>query len=456
MEEQKKKIRKGANKEVVNPQAPYIIQELTLIAPNRQAKDILSLKESVVLAESVYFPNRVKLYDLYHDVYSMDGYLRGIVQKRIDNVLNKTLRFIGKDGKINDDITKVIQSKHGRDLITKIIESKIWGISGVEFIVGDQLCFNEIPRKHIKPEKGLITKSQYGVNPENNFEYEEMPFVWVMGEKKDLGLLLACSMYAIYKRGTFGDYAQFVEIFGQPVRIMKYDAYDTQTKTQLQQTLNSSGSALAMMIPKQAEFEMMDGKTSNSDGKLQLGLIEACNNEMAIAILGNTETTTSSKSSGYAQSVEHGHQQDEITKSDLAFVVNMLNSDKFLAILKSYGFQVDGGTFQFEIELDVDKLKVRMEIDTFVSTKVPVGDDYWYQTYGIEKPDNYDELKAKMEVEEEEEEPEPNPDGVQKVPGQKKGKKPVTDPVQLKEPKKKKLMDLFLKGLADFFDQAQQ
>ena len=452
MEEQNKKVKKGVNKEVAKPQAPLIIHDLTVIAPNRQAKDILSLKESVILAESVYFPNRVKLYDLYHDVYSMDGHLRGIVQKRIDNVLNKTLRFIGKDGKINDCITKVIQSQHGRDLISKIIESRIWGISGVEFIVGDQLCFNEIPRKHIKPEKGLITKSQYGVTPENNFEYEKMPFVWVIGEKKDLGLLLACAMYAIYKRGTFGDYAQFVEIFGMPVRIFKYDAYDTQTKNELKRTANESGSALAMMIPKQADFEMLDGKTANGDGKLQLGLIEACNHEMDIAILGNTETTSSSKSSGYAQSKEHGHQQDEITKSDLSFVANMLNSDKFLAILKSYGFQVDGGTFQFELELDVDKLKIRMEIDTFVSTKIPIGDEYWYDTYGITKPDNYDELKAKMKQEEEEEEP----DNTQKIPGQKKTKKPAVEPTQLLESKKKNLLDLILKNLADFFDQAQQ
>ena len=88
-------------------------------------------------------------------------------------------------------------------------------------------------------------------------------------------MILACSMYAIYKRGGFGDFAQYVEIFGQPVRIMKYDAYDTKTKQELKTLLTDSGSSLAMMIPKQAEFEMLDGKTSNGDGKLQIGLKDA-------------------------------------------------------------------------------------------------------------------------------------------------------------------------------------
>jgi hypothetical protein len=424
---------------------PFIIHDLTLVAPDRSSKDIGNLKTSVTLAESIHFPNRVQLYDLYHDILSMDGYLRGIIQKRIDAVLNKKLKFTQKDGKQNDDNTDLIRSQAGRDLITLLMESKIWGTSGVEFIIGDELKFNEIPRKHIKPEKGVITKSQYGVSEENGFAYEDMPFVWVVGKKNDLGLLLACSMYAIYKRGTFGDYAQYVEIFGQPVRIMKYDAYDTKTKQELKTLLTDSGSSLAMMIPKQAEFEMLDGKTSNGDGKLQLGLKDACNQEMAIAVLGNTETTTASKSSGYAQSKEHGEQQDELTVSDLIFVENLLNSKKFKQILKSYGYDVDG-KFEFELDLDLNKLKLRMEIDTFVSSKVPFGDDYWYDTYGIPKPDNYDELKAKMEEKAQEIEATPAPN---KAPGQ------TTKKGQLTETKKQNLMDLLFKGLADFFDPAQ-
>lgn len=428
---------------------PFIVHDLTLVAPDRSSKDIGKLKESVVTAESVYFPNRVLLYDLYHDILSMDGFLRGIIEKRINSVLNKKLKFTQKDGKLNEDLTNLIKSQNGRDLITLLMESKIWGISGVEFIIGDELKFKEVPRKHIKPEKGVITKSQYGLSEENGFCYEDMPFVWVVGKKTDLGLLLACSMYGIYKRGTFGDFAQYVEIFGQPVRIMKYDAYDTKTKQELKGLLDNSGSSLAMMIPKQAEFEMLDGKTSNGDGKLQVSLKDACNEEMAIAILGNTETTVSSKSSGYAQSKEHGEQQDELTVSDLIFVENLLNSKKFIQILKSYGFDVNG-KFEFELDLNLNTLKLRMEIDTFVSSKVPIADDYWYETYNIPKPDNYDELKAKMEEQKNQPVVVDDPNDKNKKPNQKPLKKG-----ELIDTKKQNLADWLLKNLADFFDQAQ-
>lgn len=380
----------------------YIINDLTLVSPDRNRKDIQTLKNSLLSAERISFPNRVQLYDLYHDVLSLDGFLTGLLNKRIKSVLNKKLKFYDKEGNENKEITKLMNSNTGRKLITQIINSEFWGVSGVEFKIGGAFEFEEIPRKHIKPEKGIITKNQYSISEQEAFNYKNMPFVWIIGEKNNLGLLLSCSMYAIYKRGNFGDWAQYVEIFGQPVRIMYYDAYDTNTKQELKKILTDSGTSLAIMLPKQAEFQMMDGKTSNGNGELQKSFKDACNEEMAIAILGNTETTSSSKSSGYAQSKEHAEQQDEIIAADLAMIENHLNSDKFISILKSYGYSVDGGYFQYEIDLNLSKLKLRLEIDLQIANKVPIDDDYWYTNYGIPKPKNYNELiKNKSQKQEE-------------------------------------------------------
>ena len=93
---------------------------------------------------------------------------------------------------------------------------------------------------------------------------------------------------------------------------------------------------------------------------------------------------------------------------------------------------------------------MKIEIDTIVSTKVPVGDDYWYTTYGIPKPDNYDELKAEMQ--EAKKEIETIPSYKSKTPGP---DNKVKDKKVLLDTKKKNLFDTILKNLADFFDQAQ-
>lgn len=384
----------ATNVELGKDAKPPIIQELTIVSPDRSRKDVGKLKAALELAESIHHPSRTRLYDIYHDIVTIDGHLSGIIQKRIMGVTNKAITFLDKSGKKVDDMDALINSNKFNRLIELLIEQKIWGVSGVEFIVGKELDYAEIPRKHIRPEIQQIVRSQYDYQ---GTPYADLPFVWVIGGAYELGKLLQCSMYALYKRSGFGDFAQFVEIFGQPVRIIYYDAHDTATKQELSRLLNESGSSLAMMIPKQAQFEMLDGKTSNCDGKLQIALIQACNNEMSIAILGNTETTASSDSSGYAQSETHAGQQADITKGDIKYVQNMLNEPKFIAILRSYGYPVDGGHFEFEQETNLEELTARFELESKVAEKVPVSDDHWYETYGIPKPDNYDELKRKAE-----------------------------------------------------------
>lgn len=373
-----------------------VVQEMHLVSPDRNRKDVATLKQALQRAESIQLPNRVALYDLYHDIVTLDGHLEGLITKRVGAVLNKTLKYVDKAKEKVEAFDELIFSNKFSNLIKLIIESKLWGISGAEFIVGEKFDFKPVPRKHIRPEQRIVTLSQY---QSTGISFDDLPFVWVMGEPDDLGILLRCSLYALYKRSGFGDYAQFVEIFGQPVRVIYYDAYDTKTKGELRNLLNESGSSLAMMIPKQAQFEMLDGKTSNGNGNLQINFIKACKEEMSVAILGNSETTTSSTSSGYAQAKEHGDQQLEITKSDLAFVQNMLNEPQFIEILKSYGYPVeDDGCFEFEMELDLDTLAKRLGIDVAIAEKVPIEDDYWYFTYGIPKPKNYDELKAQQEA----------------------------------------------------------
>jgi hypothetical protein len=423
---------------------PIMVNQIIIRPVDRSTKDIESWRSAHRYAEQSISAHRTRLYDLYSDI-ELDGHLAGITQKRIDAVLNKKLRF-EVNGKKVDEMDHVIRSTAFRKVVRLLIEKKFWGISGMEFIPGEKLQVVEIPRKHIKPQLKVISKEQNG---EEGFPYEQLQHVWITGDPNDLGLYLKCAPYAIYKRGDLADWAQYVEIFGQPVRVIKYDAYDLKTKMELQTVLDESGGALALMIPKQADFELKDGKQSNGTGELQERLMIACNNEMSVIILGNTETTSSSKSSGYAQAQEHGKQQVQVTLSDLEDVLNELNSDQFLSILQSYNFPASGGNFLFEKEIDLEALNVKKDIDLAIAGKVPVADDYWYEKYDIPKPDNYDELRRKMDerataagVDPEEDDEDP---ALPKPPGKKGATKK-------KEPKQQATLSGWEKLRADFID----
>ena len=375
-------------------QPTIIVNDITTVAPDRRSKDIATLRSAIESAERIQLPNRYRLYDLYHDVVTIDGHLSGIMEKRTKAVTNKELRFVDSQGRQVDALTELIGTEKFGRLVELVMESVYWGVSGVEFLIGGEFDYLEIPRKHIRPEQGIIVKSQYD---SAGTPLAELPWCWVIGRRNSLGRLLQCSMYALYKRGAFGDFAQYVEIFGQPVRVIRYDAYDKKTQEELRRMMQQHGGSLVMMLPKQADFEMLDGKTSNGTGELQERLIKCCNQEMSIAILGNSETTVSSSSSGYAQAEVHAEQQYEVTKGDLITVLHALNSRYFLGVLRSYGYPVEGGRFEFTKEEDLDRLTKRLNLDLRLADKVPVADDYWYETYRLPKPDNYDELVRQRE-----------------------------------------------------------
>ena len=370
-----------------------VINDMTLVAPRRNRKDIAALKSAVVAAESISLPNRSQLYDIYHDCVTIDGHLSGILAKRRDSVRNKPIRFVNAAGERVDAIDSLISSQQFYDLLGIIVDTAFWGCSAVQFIAGNSFAFSEVPRKHIRIENRQITRFQ---GDTVGIPADDIPGLWLLGRPRDLGALLTCSMYSIYKRGAFGDFSQYVEIFGQPVRVARYDAYDTRTREELRRMCQEAGASLIMMLPKQADFEMLDGKSANGNGELQRNLILSCNEEMSVAILGNSETTTSSQTSGYAQAREHGKQQQEIIRSDMRRVENTLNSPFFLDILARY--PVEGGRFEFEQDIDLSSLTQRANIDMQLLPHIPIGDDYFYDTYGIPKPADYKAQRAEQQA----------------------------------------------------------
>ena len=422
-----------------------IVNEIRIISVDRSMKDIRAWRNALINAESTYYPNRTRLYDLYMDVL-LDTFLAGIIDKRIDTVLNKEICFRKNDTEV-EAMDDLIESAVFRDICNNILQTKFWGITGMEFIPGKQIAFEDIPRKHIKPENGMIVSEQ---SLYEGWKYEGMSNIWVVGKKRDYGILLECSPMALYKKGNFSDWAQYVEIFGQPIRVAKYDANDIKTKLELKKAIDEAGSSLALMLPKQAEFEIMDGKISNADGQLQERLKNACNDEMAIRILGNTETTSNSNGGSNAKAKEHGKQQLEVTKSDMAFLLTQLNSPQFLAILKSYGLPVEGGKFKFEKEIDLEALAKKIVIDEVVAEHEPIDADYWYETYDIPKPKNYEAAKKLHTEAKQPQQPDNN-----NQPGSKPAKKDKAVKQAAKDAKLNAWEKLRL-SMANFFDQAHK
>lgn len=383
----------GVTVKKADPKQPVVIHQITVQPVARTSADIEDYRLAHRVAEYINNPTRNKLYDLY-DEAMLDAQLTGVYDKRLRAVRNKKLRF-RKDGKNVDEMDTFCDSSDLRFIRKLIFDVKAWGLSGLEFIAGRDLAYAEIPRKHIRPHLKAIVKMQSSNTVTEGGYYLENPLLWVVENKEEpLGFLLKAVPWVLYKRGDVGDWAQYISDHGQPSDVYQYEPGDQEGKQQLEKAIEVAAGARRMVIPSTIKYTPSDSKQTNSDGSLQEQFAAYCDQQISILVVGNTETSKSSSSSGYAQSQTHQEQQLEVTTDDLIDELAVLNSPKFLSILKSYGFPVDGGAFYHVEKADPSKLKAMLEIDLKLADKVPLADDYWYETYDRPKPENYEELKA--------------------------------------------------------------
>jgi hypothetical protein len=373
--------------------ANLVFHQLILRNIDRSSKDVGEWRIAHRMAEAVLNPTRRRLWNLFKDV-ELDATIKGTWRKRVSAVANKKL-YVSRNGKKDESFDELIKSKAFRRLRKKRMEEHSHGIIGFEFIPGEKFAWAEIPREHLRPEQQMVT---IDVDGYTGFDYGQNPNIIVCEGEDPFGFLLYAAPYALFKKGNYSDWAQYVEIFGQPVVITKYDGYDEKTRSLLESALENAGSSLRLMLPKQADFEMLDGKTSNGDGRLQETFKNSLNNELLILILGNTETTTSDNGGSNAKSQVHAGQQLEITKDDMEEELMFFNDQKFLNSLQLFGFNTDGIEWLYETEVDSTELKAALEIDEKLEKiGLPLGHDYFYEQYHRPKPANYDELMQKKE-----------------------------------------------------------
>ncbi|HYV92772.1 MAG TPA: DUF935 family protein [Chitinophagales bacterium] len=357
-----------------------LIQRIEITQNKRSAQDIDSWRNAIKSAESTFFPRRTLLYDLYLEIL-LDGHLSAVIDKRKLSVINTPLQFV-KNGKVNDEMTSLVSTENFMFLLALILDSKMWGHSLIELSFVDGVIIPSlIPRKHVVPERGIIIKRQ---SDSEGFSYREFPFtnyLLEVGECNSLGLLMKAAQYIIYKRGGFGDWAQYCELFGMPFRVAKYDGYDEKTRKDLETALQAAGSAAFIVIPKEADLNFIQNNTQGSAILYDM-LVDSCNKEMSKLILGQTMTTEAS--GAYAQAKIHLEVEQEIHFADKLFVKNVLN-DKLVPLLRIHGFNVGNGKFIYHENENIDK-KTRLEMDLKLAEKIKIDDSYFYETYNIPQP----------------------------------------------------------------------
>ncbi|WP_121812783.1 phage portal protein family protein [Mucilaginibacter kameinonensis] len=393
-------ITKKATVTADGTQPSIAITKLDIMPIVRENQDIVKWRNYTRSAES-RVPRRALLYSLYFDVI-LDAQVISVTGKRRDAITTAGWQYVDKDGQPVPEINELIDSIGFAKLLEEIIDSRFWGYSMVDCnIFKDdentwQMTATQFDRRHMRPELGMVAFRQYD---DEGFSIREGVYTQTVleaGEEKDLGLLLSAAQYAIYKRGGLGDWATFVEVFGNQILDAQWDGYDEDQRLLLLDAIEKMGNNGRLVRPKGTEVQFVPNQ-NNATGALQEGFERWLDEQIAKALLGSTETSGTSERTGYAIGKVHADQDEKKNETDTDFVRRILNS-RFRKILKAFGLPYEGG--KFIIPEKKQKLSLTDEINVYVAmaTKLgmPVDHDFIYQRVGMPKPADYDaQMKEK-------------------------------------------------------------
>ena len=349
-----------------------VIQSIVIKAPVRRVYDVGDWRAALRAADN----DRVKqLYDLYEDIM-IDGILSDAVRKRIDAVTNSELTFQDPHGEAVPEITALMDTTAWETLLTEIMHSRIYGRSAVEFSFAPEFSVSPIPPKHIDLARKVILRHD---SDDEGFPFEVDGFLLVLGGRRDFGLLLKAAPYAIYKRGGFGDWSQWLELFGMPQRIGRYSTYDPESRKLLEEAFEKAGSAPYVIIPKEADVET--NQVNSGNGSSYDEFRRACNEEILITILGQTLTTVQGDRGARSLGEVHKEVEEGKNRSDLRFVERVLNQ-RVIPILEARGYPVSGGRFIFPQA--VEQLSVNDLVQ--LSSILDIPQSYLHDKYAIPVP----------------------------------------------------------------------
>lgn len=384
------------------------IQQQVIVVESRpaniEAADIGAWRNAVNSAKQ---GRRAQLYRLYENLLA-DGVFSRAIGKRIEAITNAELVFNDANGDPVPEINELIDTPEFEHLMSEIMQAKAWGVSVIDILAALPFdCFS-VPRRNLELTKKMILPDEFS---DTGMPYEGVPYIFEVNNSDDtLGFMYKAAPYVIYKRGGYGDWAQFIELFGMPFRIAKYSAYDTNTRDELIKSLQLFGGAPYAVIPKEADIEHIETKSS-SNGDLYDRFLDRCDKEILITILGQTMTTVDGSSK--SQSETHKDVEEDINKSDRKFVRRILNRH-LVPILESAGLPVKGGWFVFpeqgESLSTVERLDIALKVK---ENGLAVSDDYIYEVSGVHKPEKGETVSRKAEHTDQ------VPDAGKKVPGSK-------------------------------------
>jgi phage gp29-like protein len=337
---------------------------------------------------------------LFDDMEETDPHLYAEIKKRKSAVLSNDWDVCAPDNPSETELKN-------RETLEDILEN----IEGFEHSMMDLLSGigygfaaveiewqNKIPVKlHFVPQPWFMINKERELRLRNN-TYDGLKmnkFGWIVHTSKaKSGMLARSGLYRIIahpwlaKQFALRDFSEFLEIYGIPAKIGKYDANSTRDdQDRLYNALAELNRHAAGIMPDNMNIEFMEAAKGTSDPFKTL--IDYSDTVISLAVLGQTLSSTAS-STGLGSGVANlqGEVRYELMRSDAKLLAKTISKQLIEPICLLNNLALPGRFPEFEFEIDnaneLDTIRSNIELANKIG--IPLSIDWVYDKLGIKKP----------------------------------------------------------------------
>lgn len=207
------------------------------------------------------------------------------------------------------------------------------------------------------------------------------------------GLARAVSWWYLFRNYSVKDWLTFMEVYGQPLRVGKYDKDATDDeKDVLLRALTQIGSDAAAMIPANMviDFVKAEGASASNDAYQKFN--DYIDKLITLLVLGQNLTTDVQSGSLAAANVHDGV-KDDIESADATQLAATLNRDLVRPLIDlNYGPQEWYPKIKIGRPEPVDLQLISSALTPFIDRGLPIATRHIYEVFGIDAPEADDEL----------------------------------------------------------------
>jgi phage gp29-like protein len=352
------------NKRTIKNPSEYIYRQQLA----RIKQDILSWRFAVGEVEQPWYPQRIKLQQLFQDTV-LNGHVDACMTKRKRLTLLKDFGFfIG--GKENEQLTKLFKTTWFEHFMGYVLDARAYGYSLISLgdIEKDKFPnLGIIRRANVSPERLQIQHFFYSItgldftdpNTVDDFGNKVADWTaWVTtpsesgNNKCGNGYLYKVGLYEIFLRNVLGYNGDFVELYSQPYRVGKTNKMEGDERDELEKALRDMGSSGYAIIDPVDEIEFLETALGGTGYKGYESLEKRCEEKVSKIILGHASAID--KTTGQLGNSEEVKEAiKEVQQEDNKFFANYMNEvmiDKF----RNLGFNIPFGT-EFVFKNDAEK-----------------------------------------------------------------------------------------------------